>query len=210
MGRLLHCHAQRRANSERHDESARTVREGRTRKKGGYNRCAARRYVRWHSYQELAAWIGDDETIGFYVPKGHQFAHLLAFFWMFAPADAARLNNFEFEHIKHVKDAPKRTRGHEGTMVEELKAVVDRIDAVKTQLARECGPPLGDSGHPQLSTGYICLRHYSGYIRTISLCGYYRTKYRSLRRTWRVGGACARTTRDGGPHVPLVGPPSIS
>ena len=80
----------------------------------------ARRYNRWHDYQELAAWMGDDETIGFYVPKGHQFEHMLAFFWMFAPADSARLNNFEFEHIKHVKDAPKRTRGHEGTMLEEL------------------------------------------------------------------------------------------
>jgi hypothetical protein len=80
--------------------------------------------------------MGPDETIGFYVPKGHQFEHMLAFFWIFAPGDAARLNNFEFEHIKHVKDAPKRTRGHEGTMLEELKAVVDRIDAVKTQLAR--------------------------------------------------------------------------
>ena len=54
-------------------------------------------------------WMGLDEQIGFYVPKGHQFAHMLAFFWIFAPADAAQLNNFEFEHIKHVKDAPKQT-----------------------------------------------------------------------------------------------------
>ena len=78
--------------------------------------------------------MGPDERIGFYVPKGHQFVHMLVFFWMFAPADATQLNNFEFDHIKHVKDAPKQMRGHEGTMLEELKAAVDRIDAVKTQL----------------------------------------------------------------------------
>ena len=101
---------------------------------------------------------------------------MLAFFWMFAPADAARLNNFEFEHIKHVKDAPKRTRGHEGTMLEELKAVVDRIDAVKTQLARECGPPLRDNFAPDLSTGYICAQQCHGYIRTVACNGYNRTK----------------------------------
>jgi hypothetical protein len=98
--------------------------------------------------------MGPDERIGFYVPKGHQLAHMLAFFWMFAPADAARLNNFEFEHIKHVKDAPKQARGHEGTMLEELKAVVDRINAVKTQLTQECGLHLQDNFVPDLSTSY--------------------------------------------------------
>jgi hypothetical protein len=112
--------------------------------------------------------MGPDEGIGFYVPKGHQFGHMLAFFWMFAPADAARLNNFEFEHIKHMKDAPKRTRGHEGTMLEELQAVVDRIDAVKTQLARECGPRLRDNFVPDLSTGYICAQQCYVYIRTVA------------------------------------------
>ena len=69
--------------------------------------------------------MGPDERIGFNVPKGHQFVHMLTFFWMFTPADAAWLNNFEFEHIKHVKDVPKRTRGHKGMVLEELKAVVD-------------------------------------------------------------------------------------
>ena len=44
---------------------------------------------------------------------------------------SARLDNFEHDHIKNVKDAPKRTRGHDGTMLEELKAVIDRLDAVK-------------------------------------------------------------------------------
>ena len=100
---------------------------------------------------------GPDEDIGFYVPKGHQFAHMLAFMWIFAPVDAARLNNFEHDHIKNVKEAPKRTRGHEGTMLEELKAVVDRLDAVKTQLAAECGPPLWDGFLADLCNGYICL-----------------------------------------------------
>ena len=170
----------------------------------------ARRYNRWHDYQELAAWMGDDETIGFYVPKGHQFEHMLAFFWMFAPPDAARLNNFEFEHIKHVKDAPKRTRGHEGTMLEELKAVVDRIDTVKTQLGRECGPPLRDHFAPDLPTGYICTPHCHGYIRINVCSGYNRTKAAipAVHLPWLR--ACARTTRDGGPSVPFVGPPCIS
>ena len=81
------------------------------------------------------------------MPKGHQFAHMLAFMWMFAPVDAARLNNFAHDHIKNVKDAPKQTRGHERTMLEELKAVVDRLDAVKTQLAGECGPPSATALH---------------------------------------------------------------
>ena len=76
---------------------------------------------------------------------------------MFSPVDAARLNNFEFDHIKNVKDAPKRTRGHEGTVLEELKAVVDRLDAVKTQLAEECSPPLWDNFASNLSNGYIGL-----------------------------------------------------
>ena len=75
--------------------------------------------------------------------------------WMFEPVDAARLNNFEFDHIKNVKDAPKRTRGHKKTMLEELKAVLDRLDAVKRQLARECSPPLWDNFALDSSTGYI-------------------------------------------------------
>ena len=74
---------------------------------------------------------------------------------MFAPVDAARLNNFEDDHIKNVKDAPKRTSEHKGTMLEELKAVVDRLDAVKTQLAGECGPPLRDRFASDLSNSYI-------------------------------------------------------
>ena len=158
----------------------------------------------------MAGSLGPDERIGFYVPKGHQFAHMLAFFWMFAPVDAARLNNFEFEHIKHVKDAPKRTRGHEGTMLEELKAVVDRIDAVKTQLRRECGPPLRDHFAPDLPTGYICTPHCHGYIRINVCSGYNRTKAAipAVHLPWLR--ACARTTRDGGPSVPFVGPPCIS
>ena len=146
------------------------------RKDSGHNRIDARRYVRWHSYQELAAWMGPDERVGFYVPKGHQFAHMLAFFWMFAPANAARLNNFEFEYIKHVKDAPTRTRGHEGTMLEEPKAMVDRIDAVKTQLARECGPPLWDNFAPDLFTSYISVQQCHGSIRILASNGYNRTK----------------------------------
>ena len=97
------------------------------------------RYVRWHAYQETAAWIEGDEDIGFYVPKGHQFAHMLAFMWMFAACDVARLNNFEHDHVKHVKDGAKRTRQHEGTMIEELEAVVDRLDAVKMTLEKERG-----------------------------------------------------------------------
>ena len=146
------------------------------RKDSGYNRIDARRYVRWHSYQEVAEWLGPDERIGFYVPKGHQVAHMLAFFWMFAPVDAARLNNFEHDHIKNAKDAPKRTRGHGGTMLEELKAVVDRIDAVKTQLARECGPPLWDNFAPDLCTGYIGVQQCHGSIRILSYNGYNHTK----------------------------------
>ena len=113
-------------------------------------------------------WIGPDEQTGFYVPKGHQFAHMPTFFWIFAPADAAWLNNFEFEHIKLMKDAPKRTRGHKGTMLEELKAVVDQINAVKTQLARECGPPLQENFAPDLSTGYICAQQCHSSICTVA------------------------------------------
>ena len=78
------------------------------RKHSGYDHYHACRYVCWHKYQDVAAWLGSDEDIGFHVPKGHQFAHMLAFMWMFAPVDAAQLNNLEHhdDHIKNVKDSP--------------------------------------------------------------------------------------------------------
>ena len=82
----------------------------------------------------------------------------------------------KFEHTKHVKDAPKQMRGHEGTMLEELKAVVDQIDTVKTQLTQECGPPLWDNFVPDLSTGYISVQQCHSYIHIVSSNRYNRTK----------------------------------
>ena len=44
------------------------------------------------------------------------------------------------DHVPYVKDACKRTRQHESTMMGELHGVVDRIDAVSVMRGLERAP----------------------------------------------------------------------
>ena len=57
--------------------------------------------------------------------------------WMIMAPDAAQLNNFENDLVKSFKDAAKRTRQHDGTMIGKLQAALDRLTAVKMELAKE-------------------------------------------------------------------------
>lgn len=72
---------------------------------------------------------------------------------MFGAADLARLNNAEGDHVAHVKDAAKRTRQHEATMMNELHGVISRMDAVKVMRGIEralalARAPLANNGMP--------------------------------------------------------------
>ena len=99
---------------------------------------AAGRYKRWERLLDDACWKEIDD-VGMFVPKGHAVLHMLAAVLLWGAVDNARLNNFEHDHIMHVKDAVLRTRGHASTMHKELEPVVDRMDAVKGMHSIEWG-----------------------------------------------------------------------
>ena len=100
------------------------------------------RQCRSRSRQPAVArfWDTTTELNTFNTPKGHAVAHLIDFMVVFGAVDLARLNNAEHDHVRHVKNAARRTRQHERTMMQELHHVVDRMGAVDVLHGQERTP----------------------------------------------------------------------